>query len=199
MTIPQLFSVIAGALISIVSLIVFVGQRTRRFKALFWLAVGMALVTAAFRPDMIEKIGEDSAELRLRLVVAFLSFAVLTITLEAIRIGRMQERYAFLWLMTGLVMLIGALFEDIAMVVTRLTGMSYMATIMVVMFVFVMLMLFYLSVALSGLQVKLFQVARELALAEERLRRAEQALPPASGNHVGQCVDERSNREKDIR
>ena len=173
MTIPQMFSAGAGVVFCAGSLYVFFRQKTRRFKALFWLAVGLTMVFAAFRPQMIELLGKDTAELRLRLVVALLSFIVLTITLEAIRIARMQERYAFLWLVTGALCLWAPLFEDAASLVARVTGMSYGATVMVILFSFVMLMLFHFSVALSKLQNKLSQVARETALAEERLRQVE--------------------------
>lgn len=173
MTIPQLFSALVGGLILIGSVSIFISQRTRRFKALFWMAIGIAMVFAGFRPHVIEYLGEDTVELRLRMVVALLSFIVLTITLEAIRVGRMLERYAFLWLVTGLLLLLGALFEELALIIPKLTGISFGATVLLVLFTFVMLLLFYLSVALSTLQLKLFQVARGLALTEERLRRIE--------------------------
>ncbi len=171
MTLPQIFSALIGGLILLGAASVFIRQRTRRFKALFWMAIGTAMVFAGFRPHVIEYLGEDSAELRLRLVVALLSFIVLTITLEAIRVGRMLERYAFLWLVTGLLLLLGALFQEVAWVIPQLTGISFAATVLLILFTFVMLLLFYLSVALSTLQLKLFQIARELALVEERLRR----------------------------
>lgn len=173
MTATQLLSALLGILICTVASFVFVRQRTRRFKALFWWAIGLAMVFAAFRPHVIEYLGEDSVELRLRLVVALLSFIVLTVTLEAIRVGRMLEHYAFLWLVTGLLLLLGAVFEELATIIPRLTGISLFATILLILFGFVMLLLFYVSVALSTLQKKMFQIARELALVEERLRRVE--------------------------
>jgi hypothetical protein len=173
MTIPQIFSAVAGALIFAVSLVSFVQFKTRRFKALFWAAIGAAMVYAGFRPTLIEALGPDSVELRIRLVVALLSFIVLTVTLETIRISRMQERYAFLWLATGLLLLAGALFPDIAHFVSAVTGMSYGVSVLVAIFTFILLMLFHFSVALSLTQHKLAQIARELALAEERLRRVE--------------------------
>ena len=188
MTLPQVFSALAGVTCCAGSLYVFFRQKTRRFKALFWLAVGATMIFAAFRPQMIELLGKDTTELRLRLVVALLSFIVLTITLEAIRVARMQERYAFLWLVTGVLLFGGAVFGDIETLVARVTGMSYGATVMVILFSFVMLMLFHFSVALSKMQNKLAQVAREAALAEERLRQLEKrssinpppdAKPPA--------------------
>ena len=86
----------------------------------------------------------------------------------------MQERYAFLWLVTGAALLLGALYPDLARFVAAVTGMNYTVSVLVVVFAFMLLMLFHLSVALSVTQHKLGQIARELALAEERLRRVEQ-------------------------
>jgi len=174
MTFAQILSAILGVFICLWAGTTLVRFRVHRFKALFWVAIGLAMTYAGFRPHVIEYLGDDTTELRLRLVVALLSFIVLTITLEAIRVGRMQERYAFLWLVTGFILLMGALFEEVALIVPRITGMSFVATVILILFAFVMLLLFYLSVALSSLQLKLFQLARELALTEERLRYLEQ-------------------------
>jgi hypothetical protein len=173
MTIPQMAAATVGIMILVASGISFFQFKTRRFKALFWAAIGAAMVYAGFRPTLIEALGPDSVELRIRLVVALLSFIVLTVTLETIRISRMQERYAFLWLATGVLLLAGALFPDLAHFVSAVTGMSYGVSVLVVVFTFILLMLFHFSVALSLMQRKLAQIARELALAEERLRRVE--------------------------
>ncbi len=173
MTTPQLVSAGAGALLCLASLTVFFRHKTGRFKALFWFAIGSAMVYAAFRPQLIELLGEDSPELRLRLVVVLISFMVITLTLETIRIGRMQECYAFLWLSTGVILLVGSLFHELALIITRLTGMTYNATVILVLFSFVMLMLFTFSIALSRYHGKLSQVAREQALTEKRLRELE--------------------------
>ena len=177
MTLPQMVSAAVGLLILVASVVSFFRFKTRRFKALFWAAIGAAMVYAGFRPTLIEALGPDSVELRIRLVVALLSFIVLTVTLETIRIARMQERYAFLWLATGVLLLAGALFPDLAHGVSAVTGMSYGVAVLVVVFTFILLMLFHFSVALSLTQHKLAQIARELALAEERLRRLESPLP----------------------
>lgn len=179
MTTPQLLAAIIGGAVALASIASLGYQKTRRFKALFWLAIGGTLVFAAFRPQLIEFLGEDTLELRLRLLVALLSFIVLTITLESIRVARMQERYAFLWLATGVLLLLGAVFVGLAGIVTRVTGMPYALIVMVVLFSFIMLMLFSVSLALSRMQAKLADVARALALTEARLRRLEDDHDPA--------------------
>ena len=178
MTIPQMAAATVGIAILLASAISFFQVKTRRFKALFWGAIGAAMVYAGFRPTLIEALGPDSVELRIRLVVALLSFIVLTVTLETIRISRMQERYAFLWLGTGMLLLAGALFPDLAHAVSALTGIRYGVAVLVVVFTFILLMLFHFSVALSLMQHKLAQIARELALAEERVRRLESGAGP---------------------
>jgi hypothetical protein len=175
MTVPQLFSAVFGGMLALVSLYFFVQFRTRRFKALFWLAVGAAMMFAGFRPTIIEVLGPDSVELRVRVIVALLSFIVLTVTLESIRVAKMQERYAFLWLATGSLLLLGALYPDLARLVAAVTGMDYTVSVLVVVFAFILLMLFQVSVALSVTQFKLGQIARELALNEERLRSLEKS------------------------
>jgi len=179
MTYSQIFSALTGVGISAVCLWVFASSKTQRFKALFWLVVGCAMIYAGFRPRIIEYLGTDSDQLRLRLVVSLLSFAVLTVTLENIRVGRMKERYAFLWLATGGVLLAGALFPDLTDWVARLTGMSYALSLMVVLFSFVLFMLFHISISLSCQQDMIARSVRELALLEERLRRLEK-MPPKS-------------------
>ncbi len=173
MTLPQLFSLFVGGGICLASMWGFVSSKTRHFRALIWLGIGLAMLYAGFRPSMIEWVGPDSADLRLRLVVALLSFIVITVTLEAIRVSRMQERYAFLWLLTGGMLFVGAIWADTAVMVSRLTGMSYSASVMVVIFAFVIFVLFHLCVALSSQQNRIARLVRELALVEERLRCAE--------------------------
>ena len=181
MTTPQMVSAFVGALILAFSVRSFFRHKTQRFKALFWAAIGVTMVYAGYRPTIIELFGPDSVELRIRLIVALLSFIVLTVTLEAIRISRMQEQYAFLWLVTGVLLLAGCLFPDLATAIESLTGISYGMAVLVVIFVFILLMLFHFSVALSLAQYKLAQVARELALAEERLRQVEKPGPRQEG------------------
>lgn len=65
------------------------------------------------------------------------------------------------------------MFPDLADTLQALTGIGYGEIVLVVIFTFILLMLFHFSVAHSRTRHQLAQVARELALAEERLRRLE--------------------------
>jgi hypothetical protein len=185
MTIPQMVSVVLGAVICLGSCGVFCSKRTRRFRALVWLGLGLSMIYAGFRPQIIELLGEDGTALRLRLVVALLSFIMLSVTLEAIRVSRMQERYAFLWLATGVVLFLGALSPLMAVWGQQITGMSYGAIVVVVCFAFIIFVLFHVSVTLSRLQANVAELVRSLALVEERVRQLESAR---AANTTGQPV-----------
>jgi 4-amino-4-deoxy-L-arabinose transferase-like glycosyltransferase len=175
MTAPQWVSAAAGTLIAGVGAVAFVRDRTLRLRALISLIVGAFLIYAAFRPAIIEWMGPDSDLLRLRWMIGLLSLAVLTATLEAIRVSRMQERYALLWLATGTGLLAGSLFPELAAAVTRLTGMSFGAIVGVALLAFVLFLLFHLCLVLSDLRERLACVTRDLARVEEKVRRLSDA------------------------
>ena len=185
MTIPQMFSVVLGITVCLGSICGFWSKRTRRFRALVWFGLGLTMVYAGFRPQIIEVLGEDGIVLRLRLVVALLSFIMLSVTLEAIRVSKMQERYAFLWLATGGILFLGALSPLLAIWGPQLTGMSYGAIVMVVLFAFVIFVLFHVSVTISRLQDNVAALVRSLALAEERVRQLESAGPASRAGEAG--------------
>jgi len=186
MTIPQMFSVVMGLAVCVGSCWGFLSKRTRRFRALVWLGLGLAMVYAGFRPQIIELLGEDGTALRLRLLVALLSFIMLSVTLEAIRVSKMQERYAFLWLATGAILLLGAFSPLLAVWGSHLTGMSYGVIVMVVVFAFVIFMLFHVSVTISSLQAHLAELVRAVGLLEARVRQLEQQAPPDHRDPDGQ-------------
>ena len=57
MTIPQMVAAVAGGLVLAASGISYFQHKTRRFRALFWAAIGAAMVYAGFRPTFIEVLG----------------------------------------------------------------------------------------------------------------------------------------------
>lgn len=185
MTPPQMVAAAFGVALAGASAFFFLRNRIFRFRAIVGLIVGGGLLFAAFRPEVIVLMGPDSDVLRLRWIVGLLSLLVGTATLEAIRAGRMRERYALLWLASGATLLIGAVSPLLSRWVERLTGMSYGAVASVTVFAFVLLLLFHLCVALSGAQDRIAALSRELALLDERLRRltapASEKSPPRDG------------------
>lgn len=171
MTAPQWASALFGAVFALWGLAAFIRLRTSRLRAVMALIVGAFLLYAGFRPAIIEWMGPDSDALRLRWIVALLSVATLTATLEAIRVSRMRARNALFWIAVSLGLLAGSLFPPLAAAARRLTGMSFEAIVVAGLTAFVFFLLFRLCIEISDLRAKLAELARALALAEEKLRR----------------------------
>ena len=63
--------------------------------------------------------------LRVSIVAAIASFGLLLVIFELMRSRRLQERYALLWLLTGIVMLVLALWRDALGRIADLVGIAY--------------------------------------------------------------------------
>ena len=157
-------------------------QKQRRFfLGLAWMAVGGALVLAAFKPELLHGDNPASTAVRMRLALGLLSFLVLMITLEAVRRFAMEERYALLWVSTGLILVGVAIYPDAVGWLAALTGMQYVIAITMVVFSFLLLVVFHFSLALSDLkddQKRLCQHAAALELRVAQLEKTVAAPPP---------------------
>jgi len=162
-------------------------------KRLSWLAragllLGLVLIVIFTGVTLRDPVSLRNPDLKLRVVTGLLSFLVLVVTLEAVRRGRMRERYALLWVGTGLVILFFAIFPRSAMAwLQELTGMQYVTAVVVVIFGFLLLVAFHISLMLSRLQDNQGRVVRRLALLEARLAaleagRENAARQPASAD-----------------
>jgi len=169
-----------GGVLVLVSGLAFVALRKRsRWLALTGLLVGVALVLflSGLTPDLTA--AHVTMELKLRVVTGLLSFLMLVATLEAVRRTQMHERYALLWVATGLVILFFALYPTTILVwLQRVTGMQYVTAIVIVIFAFLLLVSFHFSIMLSRSRDDAARLARRLALLEQRLIEVERATRP---------------------
>ncbi len=174
---------ILGGLLVLVSGLSFVALRKRRrWLAGLGLLVGvtLVLVLSGITPDLTA--ARVTMELKLRVVTGLLSFLMLVATLEAVRRTQMHERYALLWVATGLVILFFALYPTTILAwLQRITGMQYVTAIIIVIFAFLLLVSFHFSIMLSRSRDDAARLARRLALLEQRLLELEGApRPPAA-------------------
>ncbi len=157
-------------------------KRSRRFLGLAWITVGIAMAIALLNPAHLQSNTPASLLLRMRIVLGFLSFVVLMITLEAVRRFAMEERYALLWVFTGIILVGFAVYPDAVGWLAKTTGMHYVSAITVVVFAFLLMVAFHFSLALSGLrenQKKLSQKTAELELRLSELETRRNGKPPA--------------------
>jgi hypothetical protein len=171
---------VLGAGLALHSLNLLLRSPTRRFLALIWLAIAGTLALAAWNPAILRQVETTSFTVRMRLATGLLSFLVLMITLEAVRRTAMQERYALLWVFTGCILLLFAIYPNAIAWLVALTGMHYVSAIVVVVFGFLILVAFDFSLALSRLREKQKATAQYAALVEKRLRDLEKRVAEAA-------------------
>ena len=122
--------------------------------------------------------------LRLTVFGVVIAVVLLVLVLELVRSRRLQERYAILWLLTGLVLLVLSIWSSAIQALSDLVGIAYPpALLFAVSLVFVVIVLLHYSTVISRLAQQNVALAQSIALLEERLRRIERSgdAPPDSG------------------
>ena len=148
-------------------------RQKRFFLGLAWIGAGTALGVAAFNPGLFEGSSPAALAIRMRMVLGFLSFLVLMITLEAVRRVAMEERYALLWVSTGIILVVFAVYPDAVGWLATLTGMQYVSAITMVVFAFLLLVAFHFSLALSQVRHDQKRISQHAAALELRVAELE--------------------------
>ena len=123
---------------------------------------------------------------RIQLVSVVAAVGVLFIVFELVRRRRLMERYALLWLTSGLVLLGLAIWRGALEDLANGLGIAYPPNaLFLIAFGFVLLLLLHFSLAVSRLSDQTKVLAQRLAMVEERLVRREHS-------------DERSEQEAEL-
>jgi hypothetical protein len=108
--------------------------------------------------------------MRASTVAAFAALLLIAVVLELIRSRRLQERYALLWLLTGGVILVLAVWRDLLGVVSSAIGIHYPpSALFAVAGVFILVVLLHYSTVISKLSETNKVLAQRLALLETEL------------------------------
>jgi hypothetical protein len=122
---------------------------------------------------------------RVSVVAAIAAALFLLIIFELIRSRRLQERYALLWLVTGGVILVLAIWRDALRLLAEQIGIAYPpSALFVVGFLFILVVLLHYSTVISELAERNVRLAQDIALLEERLRIHERATDRDSGERA---------------
>jgi hypothetical protein len=115
-------------------------------------------------------------ETRIQLVAIVVSAGLLVLVLDLVRRRSFLERYAILWLFSGVVLLALAIWRGLLEQVSKLVGIAYPPNaLFLVAFGFVMILLLHFSVAVSKLSDQTRVLAQRLALLERRQNETESA------------------------
>jgi hypothetical protein len=119
--------------------------------------------------------------LKVSIAAAIASLLLLVVVFELIRSRRLRERYALLWLLTGLVLLALSVWRGGLNTIAGWFGVTGYppAVLFAVGSLFVILVLLHYSTVISRLSDQNTILAQRLALLEERLASAESESEPA--------------------
>jgi hypothetical protein len=108
---------------------------------------------------------------KISIVASIASLLLVLVVLELIRGRRLKERYALLWLLTGLVLLVLSAWRGGLQTIAGWMGVSTYppAILFAVATLFVIIVLLYYSTVLSKLADQSTLLAQRVALLEERL------------------------------
>jgi hypothetical protein len=111
--------------------------------------------------------------IRVSLVAAGVALVLLAVIFELIRSRRLQERYALLWLLTGIVILVLALWRGALAALADAVGIHYPpSALFVIGSAFILVVLLHYSTVISELSERNTTLAQRLALLEKRLEEA---------------------------
>jgi hypothetical protein len=112
--------------------------------------------------------------LRVSIVAAAAAFVLLIVIFELMRRRRLQERYALLWLLTGVVILALALWRDALGLVADAMGIAYPPSALFVLgSLFILVVLLHYSTVISKLSEQNILLAQGLALLQSQLEERE--------------------------
>jgi hypothetical protein len=109
--------------------------------------------------------------LKISIAGAIASFVLVLVVLELIRSGRLRERYALLWLVTGIVLTILSAWRNGLNTIARWLGVSSYppAVLFAVGILFILAVLLHYSTVISRLSDQNIVLAQRLALLEEQI------------------------------
>jgi MFS family permease len=162
---------LAALVVFVLSGVLYARSRRSRLVAVLGGMIGGALVILALVPCSALGV----VPVRMRLSMAIVSLLLLYTTMEAIRRNRLKERYALLWIGTGLGFFGLAVYPDVIALITGLLGMHYTSAILVTVFAFVILVAFHICIALSRYEDDKRSLSQQVAHLQRRLELLEDA------------------------
>jgi hypothetical protein len=112
--------------------------------------------------------------LRVSIFAAIASILLLAVIFELIRSRRLQERYALLWMATGVVLLVFALWRDALGVLARTVGIAYPpSALFLLASLFILVVLLHYSTVISELAERNLMLAQRIALLEQKVKETE--------------------------
>jgi hypothetical protein len=93
------------------------------------------------------------------------SLVVFALILELVRRRRLREEYSWLWLLTGVIMVVLVVWQQLLFLITRLIGaVSPLTTLLLFSLLFLLAIAIHYSIIISRLTTQVKNLAQELAI-----------------------------------
>lgn len=109
------------------------------------------------------------------LVIA-LACVILFATFELIRRRKLWEKYAILWILIGIVLLICGLFPKIISIVSDLLGVAHLTAMLLIAFLFLLCIVLHFTTVMSSRTEKQTKIAQKVAILELRIDELEKDI-----------------------
>ena len=130
-----------------------------------------------------------------RFIMALMGLVLLGVTFEAVRRRALRERYAILWVLSGVVVLVSAACPSLPELVARALGITFIEGASYLFAFFLVMVVFHISTAISRIRADLEAEARRSALLQAEVERLA-ARDLASGTREAGQDGQRTAGEK---
>jgi hypothetical protein len=128
--------------------------------------------------EVVKLAGLEDMPLQQKIFAIIVSVALLVFIIELVRRKRLREEYSWLWLLTGAIILILALWYDLLQWVTQLIGAALpTSTLFFLGLVFLILISIQFSVKVSELHNQVKNLAQGMGLLKNRVEELEEEKP----------------------
>jgi hypothetical protein len=133
--------------------------------------------------EVVKLAGLEDMPLQQKIFAIIVSVALLVFIIELVRRKKLREEYSWLWLLTGAIILILALWYDLLQWVTQLIGAALpTSTLFFLGLVFLILISIQFSVKISELHNQVKNLAQEMGLLKNRIEELGEEKPSIVGN-----------------
>jgi len=109
-------------------------------------------------------------DIKARLFVILVSMTLLFLVINSVRRKNLREEYAFLWLVTGVLLVLVPIFSDYVDRLAHFIGIHYEpALVFVIAIICLLLMLFHFSIVISKLTEQNKVLTQDLALLQKEI------------------------------
>lgn len=99
-----------------------------------------------------------------RILLIGVGFLIFFSTVELIRRRRLREEYSLLWLLTGLVVILFALFPQTLYQISAMLNLHYLTTMQLTVFLFLLLIVLHYSTVISQISERETELAQQVAI-----------------------------------